>query len=31
MWFDDDEPVTCECGALVGVNCDDDVAYAVLR
>jgi hypothetical protein len=27
-WHDDREPVRCECGALVGVGCDDGHAYA---
>lgn len=30
MWFDDQEPVVCACGSVVGVNCDDDHAYAVV-
>lgn len=28
MWSDDDDPVRCACGALVGVSVDDDAAYA---
>ena len=27
-WHDDDEPTLCDCGALVGVCCDDGVASA---
>lgn len=29
MWWDDAPPVRCECGALVGVEIDDDHAHAV--
>lgn len=28
MWFDDTDPVHCECGAHVLVRVDDDHAYA---
>jgi len=28
IWFDDAEPVTCECGATVRVECDDGHAFA---
>ena len=28
MWFDDRDPVTCACGAVVGVDADDSHAYA---
>jgi hypothetical protein len=28
MWFDDRDPVTCACGAVVGVDVDDGHAYA---
>lgn len=28
IWFDDTAPVTCECGALVVVACDDERAFA---
>lgn len=27
-WFDDADPVTCACGAVVGVKCDEEYAYA---
>lgn len=31
-WWDDEEPVKCSgCGALVAVECDDGVAFAVVR
>lgn len=29
VWFDGREPVTCACGALVGIEIDDDRAYTV--
>lgn len=28
VWFDDEPPVECECGARVVVVIDDDAAYA---
>ena len=31
MWFDDADPVTCACGAVVGVNTDDGYAYATMK
>jgi hypothetical protein len=30
MWFDDAVAVTCACGAVVRVDCDDGSAYAKL-
>lgn len=29
-WFDDADPVTCACGAVVGVKVDEDYAYATM-
>jgi ssDNA-binding Zn-finger/Zn-ribbon topoisomerase 1 len=31
MWWDDAAPVTCECGAVVSVTCDDGHAYSTTR
>lgn len=31
MWFDDIEPVRCECGTWVGIEVDDGAAYTVSR
>lgn len=28
FWWDDAEPVRCECGSLVGVEADGEHAYA---
>lgn len=30
IWFSDAAPVTCTCGAVVGVDIDDGTAYAIL-
>lgn len=30
IFFDDVPPVTCECGAVVRIDCDDYTAYAKL-
>jgi hypothetical protein len=30
IWFDDVAPVRCECGAVVGIDCDDNEAHAKL-
>jgi hypothetical protein len=29
-WYEDEDPVTCACGAVVGVSVDDDHAYTKL-
>lgn len=31
MWWDDRDPVRCQCGALVRVSVDDGHAYATTR